>query len=151
METLAVLNDMNDPFCTGGNGLAADDQGNLWVTDGMNGEVRVYDETRTLVQTYELDNPGPIVVSGAYTGIETGFQPHRPGISVTPNPAASLITIAGPACGAAVGIFDLAGRMAAESAVGADGTAVIDVTNLRPGIYSAVGSSSAVRFTVTAR
>jgi len=64
METLAVLHDTNDPFCSGGNGLAVDDQGHLWITDSMNSEVRVYDSSENLVHSYSLANPGPIAVTG---------------------------------------------------------------------------------------
>lgn len=151
METLAVLHDMNGPFCTGGNGLAVDDLGNLWITDAMNGEVRVYDTGENLVHTYSLANPGPIAVTGFYAGIEGGVHTPAPGIAVSPNPAVNLIAVTGAQPGAAVRVFDTTGRVAAETRAAENGTAYLSVQNLTPGLYSAVSGESAARFAVTAR
>ncbi len=151
METLAVLHDTNDPFCSGGNGLAADDQGHLWITDSMNGEVRVYDSTEDLIHTYSLTNPGPIAVSGSFMGMESGERTTATGITVFPSPAVSFITLTGAQPGTVVRVFDLAGRVAAETQTAENGTASLCVQDLTPGLYTAVSGESATRFTVTAR
>lgn len=150
METLTVLHDTSDPFCTGGNGLAVDDQGYLWITDAMAGEVRVYDQSENLVHTYAVSNPGPIAVSGAYMGIEGGI-PSSGGITVFPNPAVNVITVSGTLPGEFIRIYDISGRIAVEARASETGNTVLSAADLPPGMYSAAAGSSAVRFAVTSK
>lgn len=129
METLEVLHDMNDPFCAGGNGLAADNGGNLWVTDTAASEVRVYDAGETLVQTYSLVLPGPIAVSGSLTGVHGSGESGSPVIEVSPNPATGSIAVRGVPAGASVEVYDITGRRVAE-ALGSEGSVEFSVAHL---------------------
>lgn len=150
METLEVLHDTNDPFCAGGNGLTADDAGNLWVTDTAAGEVRVYDTAETLVQTYSLAVPGHIAVSGSLTGVHGSAEPGCPVIGVSPNPATASIAVRGIPAGASVAVHDITGRRVAE-ARGSEGSAELSVAHLPSGLYTAVCREASVRFTVISR
>jgi len=149
METLTVLHDKDDPFCTGGNGLAADESGNLWVTDSMNGEVRVYDETKTLVHTYTVGNPGPIAVSGSYMGISGGVHPSDAGITLSPNPAVNFVTVSGAEPGTMLRVYDIYGRIVSEVGIPSSGQATVSVQYLAPGLYTAVNGLECSRFSVT--
>ncbi|PIE52859.1 hypothetical protein CSA37_04245 [Candidatus Fermentibacteria bacterium] len=151
MSTKTVRNDSGNPFCTGGNGMAVDENGNLWITDGMAGEVRVYDPSENLQKTYTVASPGAIAVTGGYNGTAAGDITVEPTISVYPNPAFSSLNVRNAAPGETVAIYDVTGRVAGSAAADSDGTCTIDVTGLRPGLYSAVSGSSAARFAVTAR
>jgi hypothetical protein len=151
MVTMNVLHDMNNPFCSGGNGITADDNGFLWISDAMNGEVRVYDTSETLVHTYTVTNPGPIAVTGSHMGVGTEVHSTPPGITVHPNPAMNVITVTGAPAETTVRIFDIAGRVTVESSAGTDGVTVMNITSLKPGLYTAVGGNAAARFAVTER
>lgn len=151
MSTLEILHDSTDPFCSGGNGMAVDDSGYLWISDGMNGEVRVYDTTETLVQTYSVTSPAAIAVSGSWLGIEDGIVETGISISVYPNPAVNIITVSGAAPGERIRIFDLTGRIAAESITGENGTSTMDITSLTTGLYTVNSGTSNTRFAVTGK
>ncbi len=151
MTTLEILHDSSNPFCSGGNGMAVDENGNLWITDGMNGEVRVYDTTETLVQTFTVASPGAIAVSGSLLGINGGIIETGVSISVSPNPAMSVITVTGATSEAHVTVYDISGRTSATSVTDNYGTSIMDVSNLSTGLYSVVSGNSCTRFAVTAR
>ena len=151
MTTLEIIHDSNDPFCSGGNGMAADENGNLWISDGMNGEVRVYDTTETLVSTYSVASPAAIAVSGSWLGINGGRIDTGISISVSPNPAMNVITVTGATPGAQVRVFDIAGRTSASSVTDNNGISIMDVSALSAGLYSVVSGNSCTRFAVTAR
>ena len=152
METLTVLNDVNDPFCSGGNGLAVDDMGHLWITDSVNGQVRVYNSiSQSLMHTYSLTGPGPIAVAGYYMGLEGGVCSTAQGITVSPNPAVSFITLTGAEPGGLVRVFDITGRVAAETQASANGNASLSIQNLASGLYTAVNGESTARFAVTSK
>ncbi|MCK5786121.1 MAG: T9SS type A sorting domain-containing protein [Candidatus Sabulitectum sp.] len=151
MATLDVLHDSSDPFCSGGNGMAVDDSGYLWISDGMNGEIRVYDTAENLVQTYEVTSPAAIAVSGTWLGINGGGVETGVSISVFPNPAVNLITVTGASPGERIRIFDITGRIAGESVTGGNGLNTVDITNLKAGVYTVINGTSSARFAVTAR
>lgn len=151
MSTLTVIHDSSDSFCSGGNGMAVDDNGYLWISDGMNGEVRVYDTAESLVHTYSVTSPAAIAVAGSWLGINGGTVETDISISVSPNPASSIITVSGTTFGEAVRVYDITGRIAAESTGDSRGTCTIDITNLTTGLYTVVSGSSATRFTAAAR
>ncbi len=151
MESLQVLHDSSNPFCSGGNGMAVDESGNLWITDGMNGEVRVYNNTETLVHTYSISTPAAIAVSGSWLGISDGGIQTTTCITVSPNPAVNLITVSGANCGETVTVFDLSGRIAAETKADGNGTASLDVSTLKNGLYTVISGSSSARFSVTSK
>jgi len=150
MTSLEVLHSSSNPFCSGGNGLAADDQGNLWVSDTAAGQVRVYDQSGTLVQTYTVTTPGPLAVSGSLSGISSEGGSVGSIMRVSPNPAASSIAVTGVPAGVSVAVFDITGRKVAEGQ-GSNGTAELSVGHLPQGLYNAVCGNSCARFTVTAR
>ncbi len=150
MTTLEVLHNSSNPFCAGGNGLAADDQGNLWVSDTAACQVRVYDQSGTLVQTYTVSTPGPIAVSGSLSGIHSAAGPGVGILRVSPNPATSSISVTGLPAGAQVTVYDITGRRVAEGQ-GTNGTAELNVGHLPGGLYNAVCGESYARFTVTVR
>ncbi len=151
METLTVIHDSSDPFCTGGNGLAVDENGYLWISDGMNGQVRVYDPSENLVQTYSVPTPAAIAVSGSWLGINGGTVETGISISVSPNPASSVITVTGTIAGEAVRIYDITGRIAAEITSGDSITTEMNISNLTTGLYTVVAGYSSARFAVTVR
>ncbi len=151
MSTRTVLHDSSDPFCSGGNGMAVDDNGYLWISDGMNGEVRVYDTAESLVHTYSVTSPAAMAVAGSWLGINGGVVETEISISVSPNPASSIITVSGATFGETVRVYDISGRIAAESRGNNCGSCTIDITNLTTGLYTVVSGSSAARFTATAR
>lgn len=151
MATLEILHDSSDPFCSGGNGMAVDEGDYLWISDGMNGEVRVYDTTETLVHTYPVTSPAALAVSGSWLGIDGGRVETEISISVSPNPALNAITVSGVNPGEIIRIFDLTGRIAAESIAGDSGTGTMDVTSLAAGLYTVSSGTSSTRFAVTAR
>ncbi len=151
MNTLQILHDSSNPFCTGGNGMAVDESGYLWVSDGMSGEVRVYNTTETLVHTYSVTSPAAIAVSGSWLGIEDGTVETGISISVSPNPAVNAITVSGATPGASVRVFDITGRVAASSVAGDNGTSTMDITNLTTGLYTVNSGTSNTRFAVTGR
>ena len=151
MGTLEVLHDSSDPFCSGGNGMAADENGYLWISDGMSGEVRVYDTTETLVHTYSVVSPAAIAVSGSWLGISEASFDTGNTISVHPNPAVELITVTGTISGEAVKVYDITGRVAAETIGGDNGISSLNITNLTTGLYTVMSGRAATRFAVTAR
>ncbi len=151
MTTLEILHDSNDPFCSGGNGMAADENGNLWITDGMNGEVRVYDTTETLAHTYTVASPAAIAVSGSWLGINGGRIDTGVSISISPNPATCVVTVTGATPGARVTVFDISGRTSATAVTDDIGTSIMDVSTLSTGLYSVVSENSCTRFAVTVR
>lgn len=151
MNTLQILHDSSNPFCTGGDGMAVDESGYLWVSDGMSGEVRVYDTSETLVHTYSVTSPAAIAVSGSWLGIEDGIVETGISISVSPNPAVNVITVSGATPGASVRVFDITGRVAASSVAGDNGTSTMDITNLTTGLYTVNSGTSNTRFAVTGR
>ncbi|MCK5132508.1 MAG: hypothetical protein KAR40_10215 [Candidatus Sabulitectum sp.] len=151
MTTLEILHDSGNPFCSGGNGMAVDENGYLWISDGMNGEVRVYDTTETLVHTYSVTSPAAIAVSGSWLGISGGSIQTGISISVSPNPAACAITVSGVPPGETVRIYDVTGRIAAETIGGNNSTITMDITRLATGLYTVVSGTAAARFAITAR
>lgn len=150
MTTLEVLHSSTNPFCTGGNGLAADEQGNLWVSDTASGEVRVYDPAGDLIHTYSVSVPGPLAVSGSCSGIHCSGDLTGTIIRVSPNPSASSICVTGVPSGERVTVYDTTGRKVAEG-IEENGAAELSVGHLPRGLYSAVCGSSCTRFAVTAR
>jgi hypothetical protein len=151
MENLTVLHDWSDPFCTGGDGLAADELGYLWVSDAMTDQVRVYDPFMNLVETYAVPSAGPLAVNGSYMGVFKEPFENAIGITVSPIPASVSVTVRTASSGGAVRIFDMAGRAVAESQSSQEGKAFFCLDGFRPGLYTAVCGGSAVRFPVTAR
>lgn len=153
MATATVLHDSGNPFCSGGNGITGDEQGNLWITDSMNNEVRVYNENETLLHSFSVNAPGAIAVSGAYTGITGNANPDScdPAISVLPNPAVNIITVSGAQSGSEIRIYDITGRLAGHTVTSSDGSCSMEVTELRAGLYTAVSGRTSARFSVTAK
>lgn len=151
MATLTVLHDSSNPFCTGGNGIAGDDQGNLWISDSMNNEVRVYDSSENLVHTYSVTAPGPLAVNGSFMGLSGDAVSNDPVISLLPNPALNTITVSGANPGSVVCIYDITGRLSRRVTTAADGSCSMNVTELEAGVYTAVSGRSTARFAVTAR
>jgi hypothetical protein len=151
MTTLDILHDSANPFCSGGNGMAVDESGYLWISDGMNGEVRVYDSGENLVHTYSVPTPAAIAVSGSFTGIHNSFCEPIAVISVYPNPATSAVFISGAASEEMVTVYDITGRIAATTTTGDNGSASLDVSELNTGLYTVVCGTSATRFTIASR
>ncbi|GEM_PF-714365 len=151
MNTLTVLHDSSNPFCSGGNGMAVDESGYLWISDGMNNEVRVYDSGENLVHTYSVPTPAAIAVNGSFTGIHNSFCEPIVTISVYPNPASSVVFISGAASKKMVTVYDITGRIAATTTTGDSGSASLDVSELHTGLYTVVCGTSATRFTVASR
>ncbi len=149
MTSLTVRHDSTNPFTTGGNGMAVDEDGYLWITDGMNSEVRVYDTTETLVQTYSVTSPAAIAVQGSFLGITNNDLPENQIIRVSPNPAVNFVSIAGALPGSSVRIFDITGRTASTSSVDGNGFVSIDVSALKTGLYTVISGSGSARFAVT--
>ncbi len=150
MNTLDVLHDSSNPFCTGGNGMAVDESGYLWISDGMNGEVRVYDTEENLLHTYSVPTPAAIAVSGSFTGIRSNGEQGIT-ISVYPNPAFNAIAVSGVSQGAQVTVYDIAGRAAATVTVGENGPVSMDVSGFAPGLYTVLSGTSTARFAITSR
>jgi len=150
MTTLEILHDSTNPFCSGGNGMAVDENGYLWISDGMNGEVRVYDTGENLVHTYSVPTPAAIAVSGCFTGIYNGREQGIT-ISVYPNPAFNAIAVSGVNPGAQITVFDIAGRTAATATVGENEPFSMDISSFAPGLYTVVSGTSAARFAVTSK
>jgi DNA-binding beta-propeller fold protein YncE len=150
MTSLEVLHSSSNPFCAGGNGLAADDQGNLWVSDTVAGEVRVYDPAGNLIHTYAVSVPGPLAVSGSFSGIHYSGNGTAGVIRVSPNPASSSISVTGVPAGERVTVYDTAGRKVTEG-FEANGSAELTVGHLPQGLYNVLCGSSRTRFAVTAR
>jgi hypothetical protein len=84
-------------------------------------------------------------------GTGGGTHPSIPGMGIRPNPAAGFIEVNGARPGAAVMIFDIAGRMAAQAQADGDGTVEMSVDDLPPGLYCAVCGDSSTRFAVASR
>ncbi len=151
MSTQTVLHDSSDPFCSGGNGMAVDENGYLWISDSMNNEVRVYDTTENLVQSYAVTSPAAIAVNGSLLGIGGGSIGTGISLSVAPNPAVDLITVTGTSLGESIQIYDITGRIAAATTGAMDGTTTMDVTGMTAGIYTVVSDRTTARFVITAR
>jgi sugar lactone lactonase YvrE len=151
MNTLAVLHDSSNPFCSGGNGMTVDDNGYLWISDGMNNEVRVYDSGENLVHTYSVTSPAAVAVNGSYSGIHGSSCEPVVSLSVYPNPATSAVFVSGAAPEEQVTVFDITGRIAARTTTGDNGSASLDVSELNTGLYTVVCGSSVIRFTVASR
>jgi len=148
MNTLDILHDAGNPLCAGGNGIAVDDSGYLWVSDGMADEVRVYDQADNLLQIYSIENPGPLAVSGSWTGISENSRSDVT-LSVYPCPATSWATVSGGCPGGVVRVYDITGRIAAEHLTDQNGVCAIDAGKLQPGLYSVVCGEKTVRLAVT--
>ncbi len=149
MTSFTVLHDSTNPFTTGGNGMAVDEDGYLWITDGMNSSVRVYDTTETLVQTYSVTSPAAIAVQGSFLGIANNDLPENLVIRVSPNPAVNFVSVSGAIPGSSVKIFDITGRTATTASVNENGFTSIDVSALKTGLYTVISGSASTRFTVT--
>ncbi len=151
MATATVLHDSSDPFCSGGNGIAGDDQGNLWISDCMNNEVRVYDQSENLVHTYSVTAPGPLAVNGSFMGLSGDAGSNGPVISVLPNPAVNTISVSGTNPESEVCIYNIAGRLSRRATTASDGSCCMNVSELEAGLYTVVSGRSTARFAVTAR
>jgi len=148
-DTHVVLHDSSNPIFTGGTGFDIDSAGNLFVSDTMTGQVRVYDLNDQLLVSYAVSNPGALAVNGCLTGIETS-EPVPPigYLRVSPTPTSAIITVTGATPCEDILIFDLSGRCMESSISDESGTSVFSIINLPEGIYTVVSGSLSARITV---
>ncbi len=148
-DTHEVLYDSSNPIYTGGTGFDTDSAGNLFVSDTMNGQVRVYNLNDQLLVSYSLSNPGALAVNGCLTGIEI-IDPIRPAgyLRISPSPASAIITVTGATPGESILVFDLSGRCMESSISDESGTSILSIINLPEGIYTVVSGSLSARITV---
>ena len=148
-DTHEVLHNSSNPIFTGGTGFAIDSAGNLFVSDTMNGQVRVYDQNDQLLVSYSVSNPGALAVNGCFTGIEINDPvPAAQYLRVSPTPTSSMITVTGAIPGESVLVFDLTGRCMESSMSDESGTSVLSTCNLPEGIYTVVSGNLSARITV---
>ncbi len=144
-----VLHDSSDPIFTGGTGFDIDSAGNLFVSDTMNGQVRVYDLDDQLLTSYSVSNPGALAVNGCITGIETSDPVQPTGyLRISPSPASAIITVTGATPGDRILVFDLSGRCMEASISDESGTSSFSVINLPEGIYPVVSGNLSARIAV---
>ncbi|MCK4806066.1 MAG: hypothetical protein KAT09_00395 [Candidatus Aegiribacteria sp.] len=148
-DTHEVLHDSSNPIFTGGTGFDIDSAGNLFVSDTMNGQVRVYNLNDQLLISYSVSNPGALAVNGCLTGIENS-EPIQPAgyLRISPTPTSSIITVTGATPCEDILIFDLSGRCMKSSISDESGTSIFNIINLPEGIYTVVSGSLSARITV---
>lgn len=148
-DTHEVLHNSSNLVFTGGTGFAIDSSDNLFVTDAMNGQVRVYDQSDQLLETYAVSNPGAIAVRGSLTGIETAeVNIQSSCLRISPVPASAVITVTGAIPCESIHVFDLSGRRVASSVSDESGIASFSIKNLPEGLYSVVSGRLSGRITV---
>ncbi|MCD4777173.1 MAG: hypothetical protein K8S15_14140 [Candidatus Aegiribacteria sp.] len=148
-DTHEILHNSSNPAFTGGTGFAIDSSQNLFVTDAMSGQVRVYDQNDQLLKSYTVSNPGAIAVRGSLTGIETA-EVNIPSscLRISPVPASSVITVTGAVPHESIHVFDLSGRRVASSVSDESGISSFSIKNLPEGLYSVVSGELSGRITV---
>lgn len=148
-DTHEVLHNSSNPVFTGGTGFSIDSADNLFVTDAMSGQVRVYDQNDQLLTSYTVSNPGAIAVRGSLTGIETGdVNVSSVYLRISPVPASAAITVTGAVPCESIHVFDLSGRRVASSISDEFGVANLSIINLPEGLYSVVSGKLSGRITV---
>jgi sugar lactone lactonase YvrE len=148
-DTHEVIHNSSNPIFTGGTGFAIDSADNLFVSDTMNGQVRVYDQNDQLLESYAVSNPGALTVRGSLTGIESA-DVNIPAayLRISPVPASAIITVTGAVPCESIHVFDLSGRRVASSISDESGIASFSINNLPEGLYSVVSGELSGRVTV---
>ena len=148
-DTHEVLHNFSNPIFTGGTGFDIDSSGNLFVSDTMNSQVRVYDQNDQLLISYSVSNPGALAVNGSLTGIEINDPVQAAEyLMVSPIPTSSIVTLTGATPGESILVFDLTGRCMGSSTADESGTSILSTNNLPEGIYTVVSGNLSARITV---
>ena len=148
-DTHEVLHNSSNPIFTGGTGFDIDSSGNLFISDTMNSQVRVYDQNDQLLISYSVSNPGALAVNGSLTGIEINDPVQAAEyLMVSPIPTSSIVTLTGATPGESILVFDLTGRCMGSSTADESGTSILSTNNLPEGIYTVVSGNLSARITV---
>lgn len=148
-DTHTVLHDSNNPIFPGGAGFATGNNGHLFVSDYLSGQMCVYDAGDVCAASFAVSNPGAIAVRGGYTGIQESENPIGiVNLSVTPCPACMVAVVNGALPGEVVSIFDLTGRIFTHSVADIEGKVTFNAASMPAGIYTVKSGELTARFTV---